>query len=129
MFYQYPEEFIVPVIYTKDLILEVNDIYESNYGYRSFMPFREEVSEIIEEEMEKEELFNEENLEEENDERIFEGNENNIVSEYKIDRLNESFQEESISDNTDYDDLEYKKINNTLSEIDNEYANGEIGIV
>ena len=116
MFYKYPEEFIVPVIYTKDLVFYRND------GYRNLASYGEE---IIGENIENERLL----LDEEKVERIFESIENTNVSEGRIGILNEPFQKNEISDNISSNDLEYKEFKEILNEIDNEYAKSESGIV
>lgn len=111
MFYKYPDEFIVPVIYTNDLSFKEND------GYRNITSLREEDREngIL--------------LDEENGEKIFESFENTNESEGRIGILNEPSQKDGIPDNSSSDDLEYNELNDMLNEIDNEYAKSEIGIV
>lgn len=94
MFYKYPEEFIVPVIYSEELKVECNK------SYRNSVPVEE----------------------------VFEDSESDSI-ELNASILKEPFQESWISNNIVSDNLDDEKIKDIINEIDDEYANNEIGIV
>lgn len=94
MFYKYPEEFIVPVIYSEELKVECNNLY------RNSVP----VEEVVE-------------------------NSESDLMELNPSILKEPFQESGISNNIVSDNLDDEKIKDIINEIDDEYANNEIGIV
>ena len=90
MFYKYPEEFIVPVIYSEELKVECNK------SYRNSVSVEDSKSDLI---------------------------------ELNASILKEPFQESWISNNIVSDNLDDEKIKDIINEIDDEYANDEIGIV
>lgn len=114
MIYEYPEEFIIPVVYSDDL--------KEEYGYRheEFEPLGDWKLLILDEELQGDKIFKKNT-------DIEIANENNDINFLKmeVDLLPKLYKEPIFNDNMIEEDKEDKNIKNILSDIDNEYANSE----
>ena len=105
MIYEYPEEFIVPVIYVKELI--GNSIYRcENIKYLHVGKLL-----IPNEELEEDKMFLE--------------NENTNFFNMEDGALKEHYEKYLTKHSTDGDSLESENMKNIISEIDEDYVNSE----
>jgi hypothetical protein len=113
MIYQYPKEFTIPVIYVDDLKVETsyrNEDFESSLNLKSLM---------VDEDLQGYEIFKGETYMGSNKDINFSNmDENSVLELYK---------ETMIKDNSFEESVEYKNenVDGILSDIDNEYADGE----
>lgn len=113
MIYEYPEEFIIPVIYVDDL--------KAKSGYRNedFESSRDWKILILEEELLGDEIF------QGNKQIAPNKNEDINFLDMDEDLLPELYKKGMINDNTVEESLEDENVKEILSDIDNEYANSE----
>ena len=113
MIYEYPEEFIIPVVYADDLK------EKSIYRHEEREELRDWKLIILDDELLGHKMFqgNTEVLSNENEGmKHFNMDEDSFPSLYKEDMMNDNTVEESLED---------EKVKRILSDIDNDYANSE----
>lgn len=116
MIYEYPEEFIIPVIYVDDLKVK------SSYRHGNFESLRDWKILILDEDLQGNEIFqgNDHIAPNKNEDiSFFDMDEELFPKSYMEAMSNDDAVEESLED-------EDENVNKTLSDIDNEYANSEI---
>ena len=114
MIYEFPEEFIVPVVYVKDL--KDNNINRD----KKFKALHEDKLLIPDQELQEEGIFLAEI-------DIFGAFQNKDINDLKVEEelLQEFFQAPMIKYDKDEESLKNENIKSILSDIDNEYANNE----
>ena len=113
MIYEYPEEFIIPIIYVNDLKVK------SSYRHEDFEASRDFKILILDKDLQGDEMFQ--------GNKNIAPNKNEDINFLKmeVDLLPKLYKEPIFNDNMIEEDKEDKSIKNILSDIDNEYANSE----
>ena len=114
MIYEYPEEFIIPIIYVNDLKVK------SSYRHEDFESSRNLKLLILDEELQGDKIL-QDNM---NIGTLDEISDMNFL-DMDEDLLIEPYQKAMFIDNVVEENLEDENVKSILSDIDNEYANSE----
>jgi len=113
MIYEYPEEFIIPVIYVDDLKVK------SSYRHEDFESSRNWKLLILDEELQEDEMF-------QGNKHIY-PNKNEDINFLDMDEelLPQLYKEAKMNDNKVEESLDDEHVKRILNDIDNEFANSE----
>jgi len=114
MIYEYPEEFIIPVVYSDDIK------EKSGFRHEDFEPLRDWKLVIFDDELEGDKVF-------QDNKDIETLNENKDINFLKmeVELLPKLYQESMYNNNVLEESIEDKSVKGILSDIDNEYADSE----